>query len=95
MKTESIAEFLARGGQITLVTKSELKDGEVVRPVAISGYASILSTADADLYHGESKPRKNKKKKKVVSIDISALPEELRVRFIDPLLNGEDNDDEE
>jgi hypothetical protein len=100
MKTESIAEFLARGGKINMVAAPVSADKpETMHPVAVSGHASIISTDDADLYHGEKKVRKAKKKSKVERIDISLLPEELRKRYIDPLMEDgyeeEDHDEEE
>jgi hypothetical protein len=49
----------------------------------------------ADLYHGEAKKSKAKKKKATVSaIDISALPEALRKKYIDGVISAKEQQDE-
>lgn len=46
---------------------------------------------EADLYNGEYKPRKSKKKP-VEAIDLSALPPELRKKYVDEVINGQEED---
>jgi len=96
MKKESVAEFLARGGKITKVPPAEpTHKAESIRSTSNPGPVTIVSMDDADLYHGES--RKNKAKKKVIksTIDISALPEELRKKYIDEVINAKKKEDDE
>jgi hypothetical protein len=93
MKKETIAEFLARGGSITKVLSQEpVFKTEPVKRSAPNGPAVIMSMGEADLYYGEYKPKKVKKKSKS-TIDISALPEELRIKYIDEVINGQKETD--
>lgn len=94
-KTESIADFLARGGKITIVQSqpSTFKPDNTKSSNA-GGPATILTMSEADLFYGEYKPKKAVKKQRK-SIDISALPEELRKKYIDEvLLNAEENEED-
>lgn len=95
-KTETVAEFLARGGVIQKVAAQ----APTVKPEGIkssnnNGVATIISLEEADLYHGEAKARKAKKT--VSKIDISALPEALRKKYVDEVLSAhqEEIDEEE
>ena len=90
MKKETVAEFLARGGKITRVpTPTPTVKAETIKSTKGGGPAVFVSMEDADLYHGEAK--KSKAKKKVVSsIDISALPEELRKKYIDGVIHDKE-----
>lgn len=91
-KTESVAEFLARGGKITKVpTPQVTQKTESVKSTASGGPAVIMTMGEADLFYGEHKPRKVKKKS-VSRIDLSALPEELRRKYVDEVLDAESND---
>jgi hypothetical protein len=86
-KTETVAEFLARGGQITKIpAKEEQVKPDQVKSTKTGGPAVIMKMDEADLYYGEVKKKKAKKKKKE-TIDISALPKELREKYIDAVMN--------
>lgn len=95
MKKETMAEFLARGGKITKVpTPIPTTKVETIKSTKGGGPATIVTMDEADLYHGESK--KKKVKKKVIStIDISALPEALRKKYIDGVIHAKEVEDEE
>jgi hypothetical protein len=93
MRIETVAEFLARGGKITKVPPAEpTVKAESIKSSNAGGVVSIITMEDADLYHGEYKPKKAKKKAKSI-IDVSALPEELRKKYIDEVLNGSKEED--
>jgi hypothetical protein len=95
MKRETVAEFLARGGVITKIPIAEIKIKPEAVKVSAGGPAILMSLDEADLYYGEAKTRKNKKKVSQPLIDISVLPEELRKKFIDGALNGQDEEEHE
>jgi hypothetical protein len=90
-KAESIQDFIARGGVIKRIpySKNE-KKSDVVRKTD-TGPAIILSYAEADLFYGESKPSKAKAAiKSAPTIDISSLPEALRIKYINKLKADQD-----
>lgn len=94
-KRETVAEFLARGGKITKVPPAGPKtkvDG--IKSNNNGGIATIITMDEASLYNGEYKPKKAKKKAKQ-TIDVSALPEELRKQYIDGVLNGNREEDDQ
>ena len=96
MKKETVAEFLARGGKITRVpTNAPSYKAEIIKSTNTGGPATIVSMDDADLYHGEPKKGKAKKKTPVSTIDISALPEELRKKYIDGVISAKEQEDDE
>lgn len=96
MKKETVAEFLARGGQITKVPAAQsTQKAESIKSTNGGGPAVIVSMEDADLYHGEAKKSKAKKKAPASMIDISALPEELRKKYIDEVVHAKEAADEE
>lgn len=93
-KDETLEEFLARGGKIK---KIPYKSPEVKQPITkqtTSTPINFLSYDEADLLYG--KPSKTKKKKTSgSSVDLSALPEELKAKFISKLSQEiEEMDDE-
>jgi hypothetical protein len=94
-KTETVAEFLARGGVINKIpaNQSAIK-GDNVKSTTNGGPANLLSMDEADLYYGEIKARKAKKKNASV-IDLSALPEALRKKYVDDVIHGDEEDSEE
>lgn len=95
MKRETVAEFLARGGKVNKVPYMESKSKpETMRTPTTGGEASFITLEDADLFYGEAKPRRAKKVSKP-SIDISALPEELRKKYIDGVLNEQSSQEDE
>lgn len=89
MKTESIAEFLARGGKITKVPAHEpvAKKSESVKSIAAGGPASLMTLDQADLFYGEHKKRKVKPKA-VPTLDVDALPPELRKKYVDDVIDA-------
>ncbi len=93
-KTETIEEFLARGGKITKVEYKQPELKEHITRQTSGGPATILSLGEAELFYGEAKAKKAITKNKV---DMSALPEALRNKFINKLseeVNLEEGDDE-
>lgn len=94
-KTETIAEFLARGGKITRVASPEpTTKPESIKSTTAGGPAVFLTLGEAELFYGERKLKKVKKTK-TAAIDLSALPEELRKKYVDGVMNGEDQEDDE
>jgi hypothetical protein len=94
-KTETIAEFLARGGVIKKIATSESTvKQDSVKSTTGGGPAVIVSMGQAELYYGEYKPKKTKKKA-IATIDVSQLPEELRKKYIDGVVNGQKDEDSE
>jgi hypothetical protein len=95
-KTETIEEYLARGGKITKVPAAEPKKQiEVVKKTTAGEPAIILTLEDASLYYGEQESGRKPKKPKSSgpTIDISKLPPELRNKYIAKLkenFSGED-----
>lgn len=93
-KTETIAEFLARGGTITRVASPEpTHKSESIKSTTAGGPAVFLSLSEADLFYGEHKAKKPKKSK--APMDLSALPEELRKKYVDGVMNGNQEDQSE
>ena len=93
-KTETIAEFLARGGKITKLAPSETATkSESIKPTSAGGPAVFLTFGEADLFYGEHKVKKAKKSK--ATMDLSALPEELRKKYCDGVMNGNQEDQDE
>jgi len=80
-KTESINEYLARGGKINRMPYMGQNIDEVLRENN-AGPVNILSFEEADLFYGESKSTKPKRQKTTSRIDLSALPEALREKFL-------------
>lgn len=92
MKSETVAEFLARGGEIKRIPAKTENKSDPVKPTAVSGEASFLSLEQADLFYGENKPKKSKQNK-TKQIDISMLPEKLRSKYLSEALNEQDEED--
>lgn len=96
IKTQSVAEFLASGGTITRVPTAEREKQPDVLKTQSGGPAVFLSLAEADLFYGEArKGAKPKKVKSAPSIDLNALPEALRAKFIAKLKEESDGEFEE
>ena len=77
-KVESIEEYLARGGKVT-VYPTEPREKTYTKSVpAVTGINSIMTLGEAELFYGEIKPPKEKKQKPAPNINIEALPEVLR-----------------
>lgn len=97
-KTESVAEFLARGGTINRVPEHiREKAPEVVRKT-VTGPANLMTLEEADLFFGEArKGAKPKKVKPSLKIDLDALPPALRAKFVAKLkedMNAEGYEEE-
>lgn len=87
MKKESVEEFLARGGQITrLPTGVVLNKPESIKPTPAGGPAVLMTLEEADLFYGEHKQRKAKKKAKP-TIDVDSLPPEIRKKYVDDVID--------
>jgi hypothetical protein len=96
MKTETVAEFLARGGKINKVASAALTQKvESVKSLKNGGPATIVSMDEADLYHGEAKKSKAKKKLQAPTIDVSALPEALRKKYVDEVVNAQAEEEDD
>lgn len=94
-KTESVEEYMARGGVITLIPTvvSEIKS--VVPKKNLIGCASMMSMEEAELFYSETRLKPKVKKNKAPKIDISALPPGIKSKFIDKLIDGETDEDED
>jgi hypothetical protein len=92
MKKETLAEFLARGGKVTIIPPClPVTKTESIKLATAGGPATILTMGDAELYYGEAKAKKNKK---VVAIDLLAhLPEALRKKYVDPIIKANKEDE--
>ena len=92
-KRETVEEFLARGGVITRIPPQEQTvKTENIKSSSAGGPAVFLSLSEADLFYGEHKQKKPKKAK--AAIDLSALPEELRKKYVDGVVNGDREEEE-
>jgi len=77
-KTETVAEYLARGGKIQVVPPGESKSKDSVNVKStVVGPANIMTYEDADRYYGEKKERKSKKPAKEPNINLASLPEDF------------------
>ncbi len=94
-KTETVAEFLARGGSIKLIPANPptVKNDSIKSTTSGGGAVTIMSMDEADLYYGEFKARKPKKA--TSTIDLSALPEALRKKYVDEVISASEEEDEE
>lgn len=91
-KTETIAEFLARGGKITRIpTPEPTTKTECIKSSSANGPAVFISYGEADLFYGEHKAKKAKKAKP--AFNVADLPEALRKKFVDEVVNGQEEDD--
>jgi hypothetical protein len=92
---ETIQEFLARGGSINKVAPIIVDaKPDIVRKTVAGEPAIIMTLDEADLFYGEArKGSKPKKTKPSLKIDLNALPEALRTKFLNRLkeeTGGED-----
>lgn len=91
---ETIEEYITRGGVIKKIPpNSQEPQVEVVRQNSNNGPAIILSLDEADLLYGKPlKPKKVKTMKRAATaspkLDINALPEGIRNKFISRLRDG-------
>lgn len=91
-KTETIEEFLKRGGSIRRVPEVTREPQVDVIRKTVSGLPTVfLSLEEADLFHGEArKSSKPKKQKPSSKIDLDALPPALKAKFIAKLKEDSD-----
>lgn len=94
-KIESITEFLARGGKITVLpTKTPPNMKEIIKNTSNMGPVTILSLEEADLFYGEPQPTKTTKSlKKQSTLDLSALPPALKEKLLSKLKNEVDDEE--
>lgn len=85
--TETVEEFLARGGKINVIPSAIEETKHQVLKKTNNGVATLLTMEEAELFYSES--RKKNKSKKMSNIDISSLPKELREKFIDRIIEEE------
>ncbi len=82
-KTETVAEYLARGGAITRLPAADRERAPEVVRKTVTGPANLMTLEEADLFFGEAKKGgKPKKVKPSLKIDLDALPPALRAKFI-------------
>ena len=97
-KTETVAEFLARGGTINRVPEAVRQPAPDVIRKTVTGPANLMTLEEADLLYGEvRKGAKSKKVKPSLKIDLDALPPALRAKFIAKLkedINAEGYEEE-
>jgi hypothetical protein len=94
-KTETVAEFLARGGMITRVPAQQpIVKTDSIKPTSVGGPVTIITMDQADLYYGEAKAKKAKKKSSS-TIDLSALPPELRKKYVDEVISGNSEEEDD
>lgn len=93
-KIETVDEYLARGGTIIRIPPNVSSSKEEVLKNQTGGPAVILTLEEADLFYGEAKTSKAKKPKAGPKVDLNALPESLRKKFL-AKLRDEENDGEE
>jgi hypothetical protein len=74
MKTETVEEYLARGGTIERLPYINKAIPEPVKVTA--GNNTIVTMEEGDLYNGEVKKRK-KSSKAEIKVDMSKLPADL------------------
>lgn len=93
-KVETIDEYLARGGSIKKLPAADMiRQPEVTRKTVAGGPVTIMSLDEADLFYGEArKGSKPKKAKPSLKIDLNALPEALRAKFINKLKEEADGE---
>jgi len=92
-KTETIAEFLARGGKVNIIPADQptIKI-DSIKSNTNGGPVTIMTMDEADLYYGEFKARKPKKA--TSTIDLSALPEALRKKYVDEVISASKEEDD-
>ena len=105
MKKETFAEFLARGGKVTIIPagQSTLNKQPPIKPESVKFTTTrntingentpIISIEDAEHYYGEFKPRKAKKTSNAIDLSVH-LPEALRKKYVDGIVKAKKEDEE-
>jgi hypothetical protein len=91
VKKETLAEYVARGGKITRVPAVRpTTTTESVHSTVSNTPATIMTLQEGSLYYGERKKGtiagSKKVKKPAANIDLSALPEKLRKKYVDGVI---------
>jgi len=95
-KVESIEEFLARGGVITVLPpEAKTLKEKPTKQDSNGGPAVILTLDEYDTYYGEVKTSKKKPKKPKATLDFNALPEHLRKKHVKRILEEAGLDEED
>ncbi|MEM4726287.1 MAG: hypothetical protein QXG63_05045 [Nitrososphaerales archaeon] len=82
-KVESVSDFLARGGKITVLPTKSLPTTENVVTSTKAGPVNVLTLDEAELFYSEPQPVKVKKTQKVQpAFDINALPASLKEKLL-------------
>jgi hypothetical protein len=68
-KKETIEEFLARGGKITVIPPNEKSESTHVIPIKTQLDYDMMSLGEGEFLFGETRSKKVKKMKKRVSTD--------------------------
>jgi hypothetical protein len=79
-KTETVAEFVARGGKIQVFPEAERSvTAPVVRPTTPAATANLMSLDEGAHFFAEIKPKKKRKVKDLFKdIKVEFLPEDIR-----------------
>jgi hypothetical protein len=89
MKSETLEEFLARGGVIKKVATSEKAPEVNIKSMAV-GPAVLLTLEEGELFYGEKKASKVPKTLKEPKINFDDLPEPLRKKLLARSKRGPD-----
>lgn len=86
-KIETVQEYIMRGGAIEKIPVVRFfSKSETIKQTGTGGPIVLMSLDEADLFYGEArKGAKPKKIKESSKIDLKALPENLRVKYINRL----------
>lgn len=76
-KTETIKEFLKRGGKVTKLDYVKPEEHNIVRSTTLKVPTLYNLVNGADMFCDKIK-RNRKKQKKQINIDVNMLPEELK-----------------
>lgn len=92
-RDETLNEFLARGGTITVLPSKHVNKLPMVNSTTV-GPVNILSLDDASIIFGEpdKKIKTTKKSKSKPTIDVNLLPEHIRAKYIDKFLEEMGNE---
>jgi hypothetical protein len=85
-KKDTIADFIARGGKITVCEPIQATEEKHVLAISMSGPVTILTYDEVELLYGEMKPQKISKSKKP-KIKIEDLPESIRNFYLKGLID--------
>ena len=83
MKKETIEEYLARGGKITICPpqSSDEEENKIVRSTASNQAQQVLDLGEGEIMYGEKIKKTRKKPKKIQAMDqeqVDLLPDSLK-----------------